>query len=68
MEGVQFRVGATQFESALTGRHSVSNILAGIAVAGIYGIAPERLVDAVRKLAARKNARRTLPSPRRFSV
>ena len=31
---MRFRVGATRFESALTGRHSVSNLLAGIAVAG----------------------------------
>jgi UDP-N-acetylmuramoyl-tripeptide--D-alanyl-D-alanine ligase len=50
IDGVQFRVGSTRFESALTGRHSVSNILAGIAVAGLYGIAPDRLVDTVRKL------------------
>jgi len=34
----------------LHGRHSVSNILAGAAVAQIYGIAPERLVDAVENL------------------
>src|SRR5579872_5583830 len=41
--GVRFRVGTTRFESALTGRHSVSNVLAGIAVAGVYGIPPDRL-------------------------
>lgn len=50
IDGVKFRVGAVKFDSAMTGRHSVSNILAGIAVAGIYGIEPERLVEAVRKL------------------
>jgi len=50
LDGVRFRVGDTRFASALTGRHSVSNILAGIAVAGIYGIPPDRLVDPVRKL------------------
>ena len=49
-EGVAFRVGATHFESPLTGRHSVSNLLAGIAVAGIYGIAPDRLTDRVRNI------------------
>ena len=48
--GVQFRVGATHFESALSGRHSVSNLLAGIAVAGVYGIEPAQLTEAVRQL------------------
>src|SRR5579884_3035346 len=38
LEGVSFRVGATNFTSVLTGRHNLSNILAGIAVAGAYGI------------------------------
>lgn len=50
LDGVTFRVGPTRFESAMTGRHSVSNLLAGIAVAGVYGIAPDRLVETVRKL------------------
>jgi UDP-N-acetylmuramoyl-tripeptide--D-alanyl-D-alanine ligase len=49
-DGLAFRVGATRFESSLTGRHSVSNLLAGIAVAGIYGIAPGRLADRVRNI------------------
>jgi UDP-N-acetylmuramoyl-tripeptide--D-alanyl-D-alanine ligase len=49
-EGATFRVGATHFESLLTGRHSVSNLLAGIAVAGVYGIAPERLTGRVRNI------------------
>lgn len=48
--GVTFRVGATRFESSLTGRHSVSNLLAGIAVAGIFGITPDRLTDRVRNI------------------
>jgi UDP-N-acetylmuramoyl-tripeptide--D-alanyl-D-alanine ligase len=48
--GVTFRVGATRFESPLTGRHSVSNLLAGIAVAGIFGIPPDRLTDRVRNI------------------
>ena len=34
----------------MTGRHIVSNLLAGIAVAGIYGITPDRLKDRVRNI------------------
>ena len=49
-DGLAFRVGATRFESPLTGRHSISNLLAGIAVAGIYGITPGRLTDRVRNI------------------
>jgi UDP-N-acetylmuramoyl-tripeptide--D-alanyl-D-alanine ligase len=49
-DGVTFRVGATRFESPLTGRHSVSNLLAGIAVAGIYGVTPDRLTARVRNI------------------
>jgi len=49
-DGVRFRVGAARFESQLTGRHSVSNILAGIAVAGLYGISPDRLRESVGNL------------------
>jgi UDP-N-acetylmuramoyl-tripeptide--D-alanyl-D-alanine ligase len=52
--GVRFRVGATRFESALAGRHGVSNILAGIATAGVYGIPPERLTEKVRRLRPEK--------------
>jgi UDP-N-acetylmuramoyl-tripeptide--D-alanyl-D-alanine ligase len=48
-QSLRFRAGSTPFESALSGRHGVSNILAGIAVAGIYGIPPERLRETVRK-------------------
>jgi UDP-N-acetylmuramoyl-tripeptide--D-alanyl-D-alanine ligase len=49
-EGLRFRVGATHFATSVYGRHSVSNILAGLAVAQAYGIAPSRLVDAVESL------------------
>jgi UDP-N-acetylmuramoyl-tripeptide--D-alanyl-D-alanine ligase len=49
-EGLKFRIGATRFTTALRGRHSVSNILAGIAVAQVYGIAPARLAETVRNL------------------
>jgi UDP-N-acetylmuramoyl-tripeptide--D-alanyl-D-alanine ligase len=54
LDGVRFRVGETSFTSALTGHHSVSNILAGIAVANLYEIPPAKLVDPVRKLAPGK--------------
>lgn len=48
--GSRFRVGESLFETELTGRHGILNILAGIAVAGLYGIAPEDLRTAVRDL------------------
>ena len=49
-DGTQFRALGVEFESPLAGRHGVSNVLAGIAVAHAMGIAPERLRDAVRTL------------------
>jgi len=49
LDGVRFRVGPVDFESALTGRHSVSNLLAGIATAGAYGIPADRLTESVRR-------------------
>ncbi|HEY6341119.1 MAG TPA: UDP-N-acetylmuramoyl-tripeptide--D-alanyl-D-alanine ligase [Bryobacteraceae bacterium] len=49
-EGVKFRVKGAAFESQLLGRHGISNLLAGIAVAGIYGIAPDRLRERVKKI------------------
>ena len=53
-DGIRFRVGPVKFESRLSGRHNVSNILAGIAVADVFGIAPERLQDRVKNLAIGK--------------
>lgn len=50
-EGVRFRVEGTRFESSLAGRHGLMNTLAGIAAARAFGIALERLPDAVRSLA-----------------
>lgn len=50
--GMSFRVEGTQFESELLGRHSVLNILAGLAVASIYGIRLAQLTEAVKELAA----------------
>ncbi len=47
-EGARFRVGDVRFETSINGRHGVLNLLCGIAVAGLYGIGPERLRDAVR--------------------
>jgi UDP-N-acetylmuramoyl-tripeptide--D-alanyl-D-alanine ligase len=47
---VRFRVGGAVFESALTGGHAVRNILAGVAVARVFGIDEVRLVDVVRSL------------------
>lgn len=47
-DGVRFRVGGTAMESRLSGRHGVSNLLAGVAVASLYGIAPGQLAEAAR--------------------
>ncbi len=49
-DGIRFRTSGTVFESSLPGRHSLLNLLAGIAVAGAYGIAPERLQEKIRTL------------------
>jgi UDP-N-acetylmuramoyl-tripeptide--D-alanyl-D-alanine ligase len=50
--GVSFRVEGVQFESTLIGRHSVSNILAGLTVSALYGIRPSELTEVVKDLAA----------------
>jgi UDP-N-acetylmuramoyl-tripeptide--D-alanyl-D-alanine ligase len=50
VENTHFSIRNTHFSTALTGRHNVSNILAGIAVAGLYGIEPQRLTGAVEDL------------------
>ncbi len=49
-EGARFRALGVEFQSPLAGRHGVSNVLAGIAVAHAMGIAPQKLPDAVRSL------------------
>ena len=54
METVRFRHRGVGFESPLVGRHGLSNVLAALAVAEIFGIAPERLRDAVRTLSPGK--------------
>jgi UDP-N-acetylmuramoyl-tripeptide--D-alanyl-D-alanine ligase len=53
-DGAAFRVGGVRFQTPLPGRHNVSNLLAGIAVAGVYGIPPERLLERVRSFTAAK--------------
>jgi UDP-N-acetylmuramoyl-tripeptide--D-alanyl-D-alanine ligase len=52
--GAHFRCLGVDFESPLAGRHSVSNVLAAIAVARAMGIAPERLTEAVKTLSVGK--------------
>ncbi len=53
-DGVEFRVDGVPFHSPMAGRHAVSNLLAGIAVARVYGIGAERLPARVRELAPGK--------------
>jgi len=48
--GISFTVDDVPFESTLVGRHSVLNILAGLAVASIYGIRPAQLKEVVKDL------------------
>jgi UDP-N-acetylmuramoyl-tripeptide--D-alanyl-D-alanine ligase len=48
----RFRVGGVAFVSRLAGRHGISNVLAAIAVAGIFGITPELLTEAVATLSS----------------
>lgn len=52
--GSTFRVGGARFQTPLVGRHCVSNVLAGIAVAGVYGIPPNELTGVVSALAPGK--------------
>jgi UDP-N-acetylmuramoyl-tripeptide--D-alanyl-D-alanine ligase len=51
-EGVCFQVNGARFESRLLGRHSILNLLAGIAVSGLYDIRPEELTGVVSELSA----------------
>ena len=53
-DGARFRALGVDFETGLTGRHAVLNLLAALAVAQIFEIAPERLREAVRTFAVGK--------------
>ncbi|MCU1236732.1 MAG: UDP-N-acetylmuramoyl-tripeptide--D-alanyl-D-alanine ligase [Candidatus Solibacter sp.] len=53
-DGTRFRALGMDFATALSGRHAVMNLLAAIAVATVFEIAPERLRDAVASFAAGK--------------
>ena len=53
-QGTRFRALGVQFETRMAGRHSVMNLLAAIAVAREFGIAPEGLRDAVATFGAGK--------------
>ena len=48
--GMAFTVHGVRFNAVLTGRHSVSNILAGLAVANVSGIRFENLIPIVGAL------------------
>jgi UDP-N-acetylmuramoyl-tripeptide--D-alanyl-D-alanine ligase len=50
-EGTRFRVAGVDYETGLVGRHAVSNLLAALAVAREFGIAPQRLREPVRTFA-----------------
>jgi UDP-N-acetylmuramoyl-tripeptide--D-alanyl-D-alanine ligase len=52
--GAHFRCLGVDFETSLTGRHSISNILAAIAVSRAMGIGPEPLTGAVKTLSVGK--------------
>ena len=50
-DGVSFHAAGVRFETQLTGRHAVLNILAGLAMARrVYGIPAEELLEPVRTL------------------
>jgi UDP-N-acetylmuramoyl-tripeptide--D-alanyl-D-alanine ligase len=48
--GVEFSVNGVRFRSSLSGRHGISNILAGLAVAGLFQIGLPELVETVAQL------------------
>jgi len=49
-EGAAFRVCGVKFQTTLSGRHAVSNILAGLAVAKLFDIELGELVESVARL------------------
>lgn len=50
-EGLHFSVSGVRFSTRLIGQHNLLNILAGIAVAQVFEIPPESLIETVRELA-----------------
>lgn len=50
-EAASFTVEGTRFQTRLMGSHGVRNVLAGIAVARLFGIPAARLAEAARDLA-----------------
>ncbi len=50
----RFRACGVEFETTLSGRHAILNLLAAIAVAGILGIPPGKLTAAVQSFTAGK--------------
>ncbi len=53
-DGARFRCSGVQFQTPLSGRHGVLNLLAGIAVAKVFGIDPVDLVESARTIPAGK--------------
>jgi UDP-N-acetylmuramoyl-tripeptide--D-alanyl-D-alanine ligase len=53
-QGAEFKVGSIQFRTSLTGRHAVSNVLAGLAVAGMFQIQAAELAETVARLSPGK--------------
>lgn len=53
-DGTHFRAAGVDYEMGMVGRHAVLNLLAAIAVARVFEIAPERLRDAVRTFSVGK--------------
>lgn len=51
IDSSHFRCEGVDFETQLSGRHSISNILAAIAVSAVFGISAKHLVEPVRTLA-----------------
>jgi UDP-N-acetylmuramoyl-tripeptide--D-alanyl-D-alanine ligase len=50
IDSSHFRCEGVDFETQLSGRHSISNILAAIAVSAVFGISAKHLVEPVRTL------------------
>jgi UDP-N-acetylmuramoyl-tripeptide--D-alanyl-D-alanine ligase len=53
-DGTRFRALGVDYDTSLTGRHAVLNLLAALAVATAFGIDPGRLREAVRSFAVGK--------------